>query len=69
MKPLEYGWSTRAISCFFEACSYSGPERLFDQFRRHCTRPPSPPILGGKTLVLGYLPPKLGGRGGECKDE
>jgi hypothetical protein len=44
-----------------------------------CIRPPSPPILGGTglvfgllsfrelTLVFGFLPPNLGGRGGQCK--
>ncbi len=41
----------------------SAPKRWFEKFRRHYTRPPSLPILGGKTLILGHLPPELGGGG------
>jgi hypothetical protein len=31
--------------------------------------PLTPQFWGEMTLVFGYLPPELGGRGGECKDE
>ncbi len=42
----------------------SNSERWFEKSPRHYACPPSPPILGGKTLIFGYLPPELGGRGG-----
>jgi hypothetical protein len=39
-------------------------KRRFEKFRRHYTRPPSPPILGGNDPDFWLSPPKIGGSGG-----
>jgi hypothetical protein len=42
-------------------------KRRFERLRKHYTRPPNPPSLGGNSPKFWISPPKLGGLGGRMQ--